>query len=157
VRVQQSQVEAEEEFITNKLMKRLEQLKQEKQILANEVRGCVTASPIVTVAAQYLASGTGAACAYMPLCKEGSECLNAIVLRWLQVEVEEEFLTNTLQKKLEKVGCDMQLLPCQHNHKRSSIVCCGPYFINHQTCLIDLHHTYRLQLAPVIEVLHMSA
>jgi hypothetical protein len=37
--VQQSQVEAEEEFITNKLMKRLEQLKQEKQILANEVSG----------------------------------------------------------------------------------------------------------------------
>jgi hypothetical protein len=35
--LQQSQVEAEEEFITNKLMKRLEQLKKEKQILANEV------------------------------------------------------------------------------------------------------------------------
>jgi len=35
--VQQSQVEAEEEYITNKLMKRLEQLKKEKQILANEV------------------------------------------------------------------------------------------------------------------------
>lgn len=32
-------MEAEEEFITNKLMKRLEQLKKEKQILANEVRG----------------------------------------------------------------------------------------------------------------------
>jgi hypothetical protein len=36
--LQQSQVEAEEEFITNKLMKRLEQLRQEKQTLANEVR-----------------------------------------------------------------------------------------------------------------------
>lgn len=42
--VQQSQVEAEEEYITNKLMKRLEQLKQEKQILANEVC-CIGASP----------------------------------------------------------------------------------------------------------------
>jgi hypothetical protein len=35
--VQQSQVEQEEEYITNKLMKRLEQLKKEKQILATEV------------------------------------------------------------------------------------------------------------------------
>jgi hypothetical protein len=30
-------VEQEEEYITNKLMKRLEQLKREKQVLANEV------------------------------------------------------------------------------------------------------------------------
>jgi Fe-S-cluster containining protein len=35
--VQHKQVEQEEEFITNKLMKRLEQLKKEKQVLANEV------------------------------------------------------------------------------------------------------------------------
>jgi hypothetical protein len=31
-------VEQEEEYITNKLMKRLEQLKKEKQLLATEVR-----------------------------------------------------------------------------------------------------------------------
>lgn len=43
----------------------------------------------------------------------------------LQVEVEEEFLTNTLQKKLEKVGCYTQL-PYQHKHNSSSIVCCRP-------------------------------
>jgi hypothetical protein len=41
-----------------------------------------------------------------------------LLLCLLQVEVEEEFLTNTLQKKLEKVGCDMQLLPCQHKQHR---------------------------------------
>jgi hypothetical protein len=35
--LQQSQVEQEEEYITNKLMKRLEQLKKEKQLLATEV------------------------------------------------------------------------------------------------------------------------
>lgn len=34
---QQKQVEQEEEFITNKLMKRLEQLKREKAVLASEV------------------------------------------------------------------------------------------------------------------------
>lgn len=34
---QQARVEQEEEFISNKLLKRLEQLKQEKQALANEV------------------------------------------------------------------------------------------------------------------------
>ena len=34
---QQNQVEQEEEAITNRLMKRLEQLKREKQALANEV------------------------------------------------------------------------------------------------------------------------
>lgn len=38
-RSQQTMVEQEEEYITNRLMKRLEQLKQEKQMLANEVRG----------------------------------------------------------------------------------------------------------------------
>jgi hypothetical protein len=35
---QQKQVEVEEEYITNRLMKRLEQLKKEKQILVTEVR-----------------------------------------------------------------------------------------------------------------------
>lgn len=35
--MQQCQVEQEEEYITNKLMKRLEQLKREKQALATEV------------------------------------------------------------------------------------------------------------------------
>jgi hypothetical protein len=36
--LQQNQLEQEEECLINKLMKRLEQLKREKQILANEVR-----------------------------------------------------------------------------------------------------------------------
>ena len=36
--LQQKQAEQEEEFIVNKLMKRLDQLKREKQVLANEVR-----------------------------------------------------------------------------------------------------------------------
>jgi hypothetical protein len=36
--LQQTQVEQEEEFLINKLMKRLEQLKKEKQLLATEVR-----------------------------------------------------------------------------------------------------------------------
>ena len=35
--LQQKQAEMEEEFIVNKLMKRLDQLKKEKQVLANEV------------------------------------------------------------------------------------------------------------------------
>ena len=35
--LQQKQAEEEEEFIVNKLMKRLDQLKREKQVLANEV------------------------------------------------------------------------------------------------------------------------
>ena len=37
VDLQQKQAEQEEEFIVNKLMKRLDQLKREKQVLANEV------------------------------------------------------------------------------------------------------------------------
>ena len=37
VYAQHKQVEQEEEYITNKLMKRLEQLKKEKQLLATEV------------------------------------------------------------------------------------------------------------------------
>lgn len=53
---QQSQVEAEEEFITNKLMKRLEQLKKEKQILANEVGWPLVASGGITCIQQHLPS-----------------------------------------------------------------------------------------------------
>ena len=36
--MQQKQIEQEEEYITNKLMKRLDQLKKEKAVLASEVR-----------------------------------------------------------------------------------------------------------------------
>ena len=43
VGLQQKQAEQEEEFIVNKLMKRLDQLKREKQVLANEV--CNWTSP----------------------------------------------------------------------------------------------------------------
>lgn len=35
--LQQKQIEQEEEYITNKLMKRLDQLKKEKAVLASEV------------------------------------------------------------------------------------------------------------------------
>ena len=41
--LQQKQAEQEEEFIVNKLMKRLDQLKREKQVLANEVGEAITA------------------------------------------------------------------------------------------------------------------
>lgn len=43
-----------------------------------------------------------------------------MLLCWLQVEVEEEFLTNTLQKKLEKVG---GLLGADVGHGISTLCC----------------------------------
>ena len=46
--VQQKQAEMEEEFIVNKLMKRLDQLKREKQVLANEVHAHRSQQPALT-------------------------------------------------------------------------------------------------------------
>lgn len=51
--LQQSQVEQEEEYITNKLMKRLEQLKKEKQLLATEVSAGPPACTSKVSTAQY--------------------------------------------------------------------------------------------------------
>ena len=47
---QQAIVEQEEECITNTLMKRLEQLKKEKQVLANEVNGSAELIPALPAA-----------------------------------------------------------------------------------------------------------
>lgn len=52
--MQQKQAEQEEEFIVNKLMKRLDQLKHEKQVLANEVQCICVCSAFDTIAFQIL-------------------------------------------------------------------------------------------------------
>ena len=86
-------MEQEEEYITNKLMKRLEQLKKEKQMIANEVRYGDGSNGIYV------------SCHDKMKYHSDSEMMINFDRRILQIQVEqeEEFLTNTLYKKLEKV------------------------------------------------------
>ena len=75
------QVEQEEEFITNKLMKRLEQLKNEKQTLANEVEQ----------EEEYLINN---------LQKRLTKVHTEKVDLEKQLETEQEYIVNKLQKKV---------------------------------------------------------
>ena len=62
--VQQQRAEQEEEFITNRLTKRLTQLKREKQNLANEVTRCLALLP---AAVQFGSALESARCIQMPV------------------------------------------------------------------------------------------
>ena len=79
------QVEQEEEFITNKLMKRLEQLKNEKQTLANEVEQ----------EEEYLINN---------LQKRLTKVHTEKVDLEKQLETEQEYIVNKLQKKVGLLG-----------------------------------------------------
>jgi len=79
------QVEQEEEYITNKLMKRLEQLKKEKQLLANEVEQ----------EEEFLTNTLHKK--LEKLMKEKEQMEN-------QLEAEQEYVVNKLQKKLEDLN-----------------------------------------------------
>jgi hypothetical protein len=86
---------------TNKLMKRLEQLKQEKQALATEVRhagGARCDRHERAVRPRPMMSPPDIAPPQRPHPRP-----RACPLHYPQVEQEEEMITNTLQKKLEKV------------------------------------------------------
>lgn len=78
----QAKVEQEEEFISNKLLKRLEQLKKEKQALANEVE---QEEEFLTNTLQKRLE---------KLNKEKVDLEN-------QLEAEQEYIVNKLQKQLE--------------------------------------------------------
>ncbi|KAK9798953.1 hypothetical protein WJX73_004823 [Symbiochloris irregularis] len=80
----QKQVEMEEEYITNKLMKRLEQLKNEKQSLANEVEQ----------EEEYLINN---------LQKRLQKLNSEKVELERQLEAEQEYVVNKLQKKLDEL------------------------------------------------------
>lgn len=80
----QKQVEQEEEFITNKLMKRLDQLKREKQTLVNEVEQ----------EEEYLTNNLQKR--LEKLNREKGDLEN-------KLEMEQEYITNRLQKKLDEL------------------------------------------------------
>lgn len=87
----QTMVEQEEEYITNRLMKRLEQLKQEKQILANEVE---QEEEFLTNTLQKRLE---------KITKEKVELEN-------QLEVEQEYIVNKLRKQLEHLNAEKNKL-----------------------------------------------
>jgi len=92
--VQQSQIEAEEELITNKLMARIEEIEKERrawQKKVEEEEGKQKRERSVMEAKLQESSN------HLDRLKHEKECLAQ------QVEQEEEFLTNTLQNKLRKV------------------------------------------------------
>eukprot|EP00960_Hanusia_phi_P038477 753455-Hanusia_phi.AAC.2 len=95
--IQQSQIEAEAERITNKLMLRIEEIEKEKaamrlQVEAEERRLEHEKKELETKLQQ--------SAAHLARLKHEKE---ALVRQKPQVEQEEEFLTNTLQHKLAKV------------------------------------------------------
>lgn len=83
----QSQVEQEEEFLINKLMKRLAQLKKEKQLLATEVE---QEEEFLTNTLQKKLE---------KLNREKVDLEN-------RLEVEQEYIVNKLRKQLEALNCD---------------------------------------------------
>ena len=81
-------------------MKRLEQLKREKQVLATEVNLDVLCATVLPTWGVVGCTGFGCASCW---------CLIHVYttrpkLPFLQVEEEEEYLINNLQKRLEQVG-----------------------------------------------------
>eukprot|EP00878_Enallax_costatus_P002467 GHUV01002647.1.p1 GENE.GHUV01002647.1~~GHUV01002647.1.p1 ORF type:complete len:369 (+),score=116.05 GHUV01002647.1:294-1400(+) len=123
----QSQVEQEEEAITNKLMKRLEQLKKEKQILATEVeqeeefltntlqkklekliKEKVDLESRLETEQEYVVNKLmkqldQLSAEKAKLHKEKVDLEN-------QLEAEQEYIMNKLQKQLEKLASEKQLL-----------------------------------------------
>lgn len=117
----QSQVEQEEEYITNKLMKRLEQLKKEKQLLATEVeqeeefltntlqkklekliKEKVDLESRLETEQEYVVN---------KLCKQLEQLSNEKAKLHKekvdlenQLEAEQEYIMNKLQKQLEKLA-----------------------------------------------------
>jgi len=85
------QVEQEEEYITNKLMKRLEQLKKEKQILVNEVEQ----------EEEFLTN---------TLSKKLEKLTKEKEMMENQLEAEQEYIVNKLQKKLEELNMEKSKL-----------------------------------------------
>lgn len=85
-----SRTEAEEEGIINRLMKRLGDLKKEKETLLIEVRA---GNPARGLSQFRLSDSSGTM-------TSGLTCAPPSRLLPLQVEREEELLTNTLQKRL---------------------------------------------------------
>jgi len=92
--IQQSQIEAEEELITNKLMARIEEIEKEKSTLRQKVE---KEESVMKQEKSQLESKLQQTVSHLARLKQEKEMLVR------QVEQEEEFLTNTLQHKLSKV------------------------------------------------------
>jgi myosin heavy subunit len=92
--VQQSQIEAEAESITNKLMQRIKEIEKEKALLRQQVEAEERRMKSEKVELEQKLQQSAN---HLSRLKHEKE----VIVR--QVEQEEEFLTNTLQQKLSKV------------------------------------------------------
>mmetsp|Transcript_14211 Transcript_14211/g.28339 ORF Transcript_14211/g.28339 Transcript_14211/m.28339 type:complete len:461 (+) Transcript_14211:214-1596(+) len=92
--LQQSQIEAEEELITNKLMARIEEIEKEKAAMRLKVEA---EDRLLKTEKTQIEAKLSQTQAHLARLKHEKE----VLVR--QVEQEEEFLTNTLQHKLSKV------------------------------------------------------
>jgi coiled-coil domain-containing protein 6 len=105
------QVEQEEEFITNKLMKRLEQLKKEKQTLATEVEQ----------EEEYLVN---------TLQKRLDKLNKEKVDLEAQLETEQEHITNQLHKKLAELTLEKHRLNLEKINLENQLEAEQEYIVN---------------------------
>jgi coiled-coil domain-containing protein 6 len=107
----QKQVEQEEEYITNKLMKRLEQLKNEKQVLVNEVEQ----------EEEYLVNNL-----HKRLEKLNTEKVDLEN----RLEVEQEYIVNKLQKKLDELSQEKSKLNLEKVNLENQLEAEQEYIVN---------------------------
>ncbi|KXZ43712.1 hypothetical protein GPECTOR_82g246 [Gonium pectorale] len=116
--VVQKQIEQEEEYITNKLMKRLDQLKKEKAVLASEV---AQEEEFLTNTLQKRLE---------KLAKEKVDLEN-------RLEAEQEYVVNKLRKAIEQLSVEKNKLMCEKVELENQLECEQEYILNRLQKQVD--------------------
>ncbi|GIL88171.1 hypothetical protein Vretimale_14088 [Volvox reticuliferus] len=116
--VVQKQIEQEEEYITNKLMKRLDQLKKEKAVLASEV----------AQEEEFLANTLQKR--LEKLAKEKVDLEN-------RLEAEQEYVVNKLRKAIDQLSVEKNKLMCEKVELENQLECEQEYILNRLQKQVD--------------------
>ncbi|PNH04551.1 Coiled-coil domain-containing protein 6 [Tetrabaena socialis] len=123
----QKQIEQEEEYITNKLMKRLDQLKKEKAVLASEV---AQEEEFLTNTLQKRLD---------KLTKEKVDLEN-------RLEAEQEYVVNKLRKSIEQLSVEKNKLMCEKVELENQLECEQEYILNRLQKQVDKLASDKLSL-----------
>ncbi|GLC44823.1 hypothetical protein PLESTB_001210100 [Pleodorina starrii] len=125
--VVQKQIEQEEEYITNKLMKRLDQLKKEKAVLASEV----------AQEEEFLANTLQKR--LEKLTKEKVDLEN-------RLEAEQEYVVNKLRKAIDQLSVEKNKLMCEKVELENQLECEQEYILNRLQKQVDKLASDKLSL-----------
>ncbi|KAG2447788.1 hypothetical protein HYH02_007245 [Chlamydomonas schloesseri] len=123
----QKQIEQEEEYITNKLMKRLDQLKREKAVLASEV----------AQEEEFLANTLQKR--LDKLAKEKVDLEN-------RLEAEQEYVVNKLRKAIEQLSVEKSKLMSEKVELENQLECEQEYILNRLQKQVDKLASDKLSL-----------